>query len=178
MSEILEKAGTGNDDPKDIIGRFLFAWAKLSVWGGAAVLVAICLLSTASIIGRWVFSTPLKGDVELVQIGCALAISAFLPYAQLKNAHVIVDFFTLKAPLGLRRFLDVSAALLMAAAAFVLMWRSYFGAVGTYRSGTATIILGLPEWFAHLTIAPGFFLLGLTALYTAWRFAVHYPAKG
>ncbi|MDO5058461.1 MAG: TRAP transporter small permease [Neisseria sp.] len=172
MAELFETAEARSDVPKDKIGRFLFAWAKLSVFGGALVLVAICLLSTVSIIGRALFSAPITGDVELVQVGCALAVAAFLPYAQLKNAHVIVDFFTLKAPAAVRRFLDVAAALLMAALAFVLMWRSYFGAVGTFKSGARTMILGWPEWLAHLTIAPGFLLLGLCALYTAWRFAV------
>lgn len=160
--------------PSDAFGRFLYGWSKWSAYGGAAVLAAVCLLCCVSIVGRWLFNTPVKGDVELVQMACAIAVAAFLPYAQMKNAHVIVDFFTLKAPRGVRRVLDIAAALLLGAAGFFLAWRSFLGMTATYRSQTATMILGLPEWWAHLTIAPGLFLLGLTALYTAWRHVCAY----
>ncbi|WII95142.1 TRAP transporter small permease [Moraxella haemolytica] len=163
--------------PGDIIGRFLWTWSKLSAFGGVAVLVGMCLLSTASVIGRSIFDAPIKGDVELVQIGCALSIAAFLPYAQMKKAHVIVDFFTLKAPVAVRKYLDIFASILLGLAALVLMWRSYFGAVSAFKHGTRTMILALPEWLAHITIAPGFFLLALTAFYTAWRFFKQYEIQ-
>lgn len=173
MTEVFEIEAV-NDDPKDKFGRFLMAWSKLSAMGGVAILVAICLLSTASVIGRAVFDTPIKGDIELVQIGCSLAIASFLPYAQMKKAHVIVDFFTLKAPKVVRQYLDIFAAILLGVVALILMWRSYFGGVAAYKNGTTTMILGMPEWWSHLTIAPGFFLLSLTAFYSAWRFWVEY----
>lgn len=163
-----------DDTPKDAIGRFLMGWSKLSAFGGVIVLVLICLIATASVIGRALFSTPIKGDVELVQLGCSWAIAAFLPYGQMKKAHVIVDFFTLKAPKGVRRVFDIVAALLLAVFALLLMWRSYFGAVAAFKNGTTTMILGMPEWIAHITIAPGFFLLALTGLYTAWQFFSNY----
>lgn len=163
-----------DDRPTDPIGRFLWGWSKLSAFGGVVILVGICLLSTASVIGRAVFSAPIKGDVELVQIGCALAIASFLPYAQMKKAHVIVDFFTLKAPVVVRKYLDIFASILLGLVSLVLMWRSYFGAVTAFKNGTKTMILELPEWLAHVTIAPGFFLLAVTAFYTAWRFFKQY----
>lgn len=166
-----------DDKPTDKIGQLLWGWSKLSAFGGVVILVGICLLSTASVIGRAVFNTPIKGDVELVQIGCALAIASFLPYAQMKKAHVIVDFFTLKAPVVVRKYLDIFASLLLGVVSLVLMWRSYFGAATAFKNNTKTMILGLPEWLAHMTIAPGFFLLALTAFYTAWRFFKQYETQ-
>ncbi len=173
MAEFFETQ-VQDDTPKDAIGRFLMGWSKLSAFGGVIVLVLICLVATASVIGRALFSTPIKGDVELVQLGCSWAIAAFLPYGQMKKAHVIVDFFTLKAPKSLPRVFDIFAALLLALFAVMLMWRSYFGAIDAIKHGTTTMILGMPEWIAHMTIAPGFFLLALTALYTAWQFISNY----
>lgn len=169
MSDMFEIVPGKDDMPQDAVGRFLFIWSKWSALGGIVILCLICLLSTASVIGRALFSSPIKGDVELVQVGCVLAVASFLPYAQMKGAHVIVDFFTLKAPKSVRRVLDIVAALIFAVVAFVLAWRSYFGMISAYKSNSTTMILGLPEWWAHLTITPGLFLLGLTALYTAWR---------
>ncbi|MDO4433957.1 MAG: TRAP transporter small permease [Alysiella sp.] len=155
--------------PPDKVGRFLYAWSKWSAYGGVVLLVVICILCTVSVLGRWLFNTPIKGDVEIVQIACAMAVAAFLPYAQMKNAHVIVDFFTLKAPKIVRRVLDILANVLLSGVGFFLAWRSLLGMLSTKNSNSTTMILALPEWWAHLTIAPGLFLLGLTAFYTAWQ---------
>ncbi len=67
------------------------------------LLFGACALSVYSVVGRWLFDAPVLGDVEMVQMACALAIAACLPYAQMKNAHVIVDFFTANASVGVRR---------------------------------------------------------------------------
>ncbi|WP_313076345.1 TRAP transporter small permease [Melaminivora sp.] len=154
--------------PQDAVGRFLLAWSQLSALGGILLLLAICVLSTWSVLGRALLDSPVMGDVEMVQVACSLAISSFLPYAQMKNAHVIVDFFTHGAGPRLRAVLDTAAALILAAVALWLTWRSAVGAWDTWRTGETSMILGWPQWWAHLTIAPGFGLLSLTALYTAW----------
>jgi len=63
---------------------------------GGFVLVVAALISIFSIFGRIVFSLPIIGDFELVEIACAVAISSFLPLCHLKNGNVIVDFITAK----------------------------------------------------------------------------------
>lgn len=171
MAEVFSVPDSGAPDPaapQDALGRFLLAWSQLSALGGVALLVGVCLLSTWSVLGRALFDTPLLGDVEIVQIACSLAIASFLPYAQLKNAHVIVDFFTHSAGPRLRGALDLAAALALALVAAWLAWRSAVGAWDTWRTGETSMILGWPQWWAHLTIAPGFALLALCALYTVW----------
>ncbi|VUZ24405.1 Uncharacterised protein [uncultured Comamonas sp.] len=154
--------------PQDALGRFLLGWSQLSALCGVALLVGVCLLCTWSVLGRALFDSPVMGDVEIVQIICSLAIASFLPYAQMKNAHVIVDFFTHGASARTRAVLDTLAALLLASVSAWLTWRSLVGALDAYKNGEASMILDWPLWWAHITIAPGFGLLTLTALYTAW----------
>ncbi|MGL1834893.1 TRAP transporter small permease [Rhodocyclaceae bacterium SMB388] len=174
MAEVIPQLDDQQDTgPRDAVGRFLFVWAKLSALGGAAILFAICILSAYSVIGRWLFASPVFGDVELVQMGCALAIAACLPYAQMKNAHVIVDFFTHNASPALRRRLDRIAALLLAFGASVIAWRSFVGAWEASLTGETGMILGWPLWWSYVTLGPGFMLLALTALYTAWKGVIH-----
>jgi TRAP-type C4-dicarboxylate transport system permease small subunit len=153
--------------PKDRIGAFLFAWARLSAMGGGLVLLGICGVSVYSIVGRWLFGSSVLGDVELVQMGCAVAISAFLPYCQMKNAHVIVDFFTQSASPDLRRILDKTAACVLAALAAVIAMRSFSGAWDAWRYGETSMILGWPLWWSYINIGPGFALLSAAALHTA-----------
>ena len=77
---------------------------------------------------------PVLGDVELVQMGCALAVAAFLPWAQMKNAHVIVDFFTHTAPLAVRRVLDRIAAIILTVLAFIISPAQFCGAWEAYQT--------------------------------------------
>lgn len=160
--------------PTDLIGRFLYAWSALSAMGGAVILFLVCFISTYSVLGRWLFSAPVLGDVELVQMGAAISIAACLPYAQMRNAHIVVDFFTIKAPLKVRRFLDIIAALLLSVCSVILAWRSTIGGLDTYEYMESSMILGWPLWWSFVTLGPGFMLLSITSLYSAWRFYHEY----
>lgn len=177
MAEVIPQLDDQRDPgPRDPLGRFLFVWSQLSALGGAVVLLAICAVSAYSVVGRWLFSAPVFGDVEMVQMGCAIAIAACLPYAQMKNAHVIVDFFTHTASPAVRGVLDRIAALLLALGAGVIAWRSFVGAWEASQTGETGMILGWPLWWSYVTLGPGFMLLAFTALYTAWRGTGHAEA--
>ena len=82
----------------DKIGRALFFISfLLALFGGFTLLVMVCV-NVISIFGRILFLSPLLGDFELVEMGCAVAIFSFLPLCHLKNGNVIVDFFSSSFP--------------------------------------------------------------------------------
>lgn len=136
---------------------------------GAAVLLAVVMLSVVSVAGRRLFSSPISGDVELVQLGCAIAVAAFLPYCQMRRGHVIVDIFTARASLRLRRLLDAFSALLLFACAGLLAWRNWVGTSSVIGNEETTMILGVPVWWAYAPLVAAFALLAATALYCAWQ---------
>ena len=78
-------------------GRALMALSRAVAIAGGLILTALTILSVGSILARVLLSRPLPGDFELVEMGCGIAVFAFLPYCHLKRGNVIVDFFTLKA---------------------------------------------------------------------------------
>ncbi len=65
-----------------------------------------CRIVTASVLGRWLFSTPIPGDFELAQIGTAIAVFAFLPYCQIVRGNIVVDTFTSRLPARFRGRMD------------------------------------------------------------------------
>ena len=77
--------------------RLLHVLCDLSAAFGWVILVAMAGMTVVSVVGRAFFEHPILGDVELVQLGCAVVVAAFLPYAQFKRANIIVDFFTTRA---------------------------------------------------------------------------------
>jgi TRAP-type C4-dicarboxylate transport system permease small subunit len=86
-----------NQTPSSGVDRLLQRLCDASATIGGVVLVAIASVTVVSVIGRAFFSHPILGDVELVQLGCAVVVASFLPYTQFRRANIIVDFFTANA---------------------------------------------------------------------------------
>ncbi len=155
--------------PTDPLGALLFRLARGFALAGGIVLVAMMLMSLVSIVGRAALNKPLPGDYELVQLGCAIAVAAFLPFCQMRGGHVLVDFFTANSRPAVRAALDTLGALLLAIAAAVFTWRLFAGAVSMKVANDQTTILEIPTWWAIALMVPSFALFSASGFYTAWQ---------
>ena len=142
--------------------------AALALFGGVLML-ALAGLVTASVLSRWATSQSIAGDFDLVQMGVALAIFAFLPFCQLRGANIFVDTFTLRLPARARALLDALWSAVYAGVAGLLAWRMAVGARETVASGTSSMVLGLPVGWAMLLAAAFTTWLALVALVVAVR---------
>jgi TRAP-type C4-dicarboxylate transport system permease small subunit len=147
------------------LGRWIEALAQTFAFLGGAVLVAMTLMSVASIIGRVTIGTPVQGDFELVQVGCAVGLAAFLPWCQLRRANIIVDFFTTGASKPVQSVLDAIGALLVALVMVVVCWRTAAGMQSVRAAGETTMIIGLPIWYGYAAMVPSFGLCAITGFY-------------
>lgn len=152
--------------------RWLTLWFALM---GAAVALGVALMTTVSVIGRAFFKMPIPGDVELTQMGIAIAISLGLPWCQMHGANIIVDFFTQRLAERRQRWLDAAGALCLVAMYFLLAWRTGAGAVSVRDAHETTMILGLPMWWAYAWLAPGLALAGVLAAVQVWLHATNQP---
>jgi len=153
----------------DMAGKWLETICRWFAVVGGAVLVAMTLMSVASIAGRSLLGKPVPGDFELIQIGCAICVAAFLPWCQMQGGNIIVDFFTVRASVRTQAWLDVFGALLLAAVMLLVAWRTGVGALAVKASGETSMIMGFPSWIGYAFMAPGFALTALAAAYTAYR---------
>ena len=157
---------------QDFAGKWLGRICRWFAVVGGVVLVAMTVMSVASIAGRSLFGKPVPGDFELIQIGCAICVAAFLPWCQMQGGNIIVDFFTTRASTRTQAWLDVFGALLLAAVMLLVAWRTGVGALAVKASGETSMIMGFPSWIGYAFMAPGFALTALAALHTAsaaWR---------
>jgi TRAP-type C4-dicarboxylate transport system permease small subunit len=164
----MDDASESPEDKRAGRGPLHRAAEGLALFGGA-VLVAITLMSVASIAGRWFVGKPLLGDFELVQIGAAVATASFLPFTQLQRNNIIVDFFTVKLNPSLQAMLDTFGSVLLAAMLALLAWRTAAGAIAVKASGETSMIMGVPVWYGYALMVPGLVLTVLVALRTAQR---------
>lgn len=148
--------------------RALDALARGFALGGGAVLLAVMVVTVASVIGRGLFGRPIPGDFELVEIGCAVAVFAFLPYCQITRGNVVVDLFTRGFGARTRAWLDRLHALVLAAIAALFAWRLALGGVELRAAGETSMILGVPIWWGFAPIVASSALLAVVALHMAF----------
>jgi TRAP-type C4-dicarboxylate transport system permease small subunit len=115
---------------------------------GGVLLVALATLVTASVMMRWLGGQGVNGDFEMVQMGLALAVFAFLPLCQAHRGNVMVDTFTTWLPASVQAALDALWDLVYAAFAGFIAWRLAIGAWEAFSSRTTSMVLGLPIHYA------------------------------
>lgn len=167
------------------VGAILAASAKWLAVAGGMVLVALALMTVASVLGRaMIFAGlgPISGDYELVEMGVAIAVFSFLPWCQLQRGHVTVDVLADRFPARLKLLLALVGNIALAAAAVLIAWRLGAGMEEKlpwrWAGGFAfeknwaveeTYELGLPFWIGYALALIGAALFALTALYSVWR---------
>jgi TRAP-type C4-dicarboxylate transport system permease small subunit len=144
------------------------AAAALALAGGGVLLLVVAV-TVASVLGRWIQSAPVPGDIELVQLGTAAALALFLPWCQLHGSHLIVDIFTARTTTLAQRRLDRAAQLLAAGVLGLLAIRAAAGIADLRAAGETSMVLGFPLWLAYAAMVPSLALAALIALLGAWR---------
>ena len=150
-------------------GRRLFAASRLLALVGGVVFIVLIAMSVVSIVGRKLFSMPIPGDVEVLQMSAAFACACFFAYCHLGGGDVKVDFFTSRLPLAAVHGLDAAGSLLYGLVGSVLAWRTLAGALGVRDAQETSVILGWPVWIAQALMVPGFVLMACAGFYMAWR---------
>jgi len=144
----------------------VFALGRIWAMLGGVVLLAVMLMTVASVTMRLVLGFPVLGDYELVEMGTAIAAFAFLPYCQQVRGNVVVDVFTQNAPERARSALAALGTFALLVIALLLLWRMALGGYDFWRYNEQTTNLGIPRWWAFLPILVSLALLVLVSLVT------------
>lgn len=138
-------------------------------WSGGVVLLLLSAMIFLSIAGRTLSGLglgPIQGDFELVEIGTALAVFCFLPWAHITRSHAVVDLFWNMYPNWLQNILDILSDVLMLILWFLLIWRMSIGMQSYRENAEVSFILQWPVWWGYAAcLVPGFF----GCIVYAWR---------
>ncbi len=147
------------------VGRVLYhASRALAIFGGVTF-SALVGMSIVSIVGRKLASSPVPGDVEVLQMTAAFASACFFAYCHLMRGDVKVDFFTAHWAPRKVEFLDAIGSLLVGLFGTLIAWRATAGALSIREVGETSAILGWPVWVAQILMVPGFVLMAAAGFY-------------
>jgi TRAP-type C4-dicarboxylate transport system permease small subunit len=150
-------------------GGLLERLARALAIAGGTLMLATALMVFASVLGRWIFRTGIKGDFEMVQIATAVAVFSFLPLCQWRRGNVFVDTFTLRTPAWFNSKLDALWDIVYAAFAALIAWRLALGAFDSISSRTSSMVLAIPTGWAIAATACMAAFLAVVTLVAAMR---------
>ena len=127
--------------------------------------MGLVAINAASIVGRTLFANPLVGDFGLVELGCAIAISSFLPICYLREGNVTVDFFSSKFPKQLLTVLALITDLIFMTVGVTFSLRMSLGIQDFLKYGEETMLLQIPIWIPFIPVLLSFYLLTACAVY-------------
>jgi TRAP-type transport system small permease protein len=121
------------------------AWLDRTLGAAAAVLLlGLVMITTADVIGRYIFNRPLRGAFEITELLLLTLIFAGLPLASRADEHVTLDFIDAAfGPRGrrlLRRVVDLVCGVIILG----LAWRVFIKAGKIAGYGDTTEVLRIP----------------------------------
>ena len=129
-------------------------------WLSALSVALIVAITFADVFGRYVFASPLRGGVEIIEYAMAIVIFTALPLVTRRRGHVTVSLVDGLFSGAGARIKTVLCDAISAVALGVLTWRLALQGLSDLESDAATVVLGLPQ-------APlGFVLTAFAALST------------
>ena len=132
--------------------------ARVFGYLAAFFLSAMMLLTVADIVLRTFFSMPIRGMLELIELGLACTIFVALPAVFLRDEHLVVDVIDHVAPAPVVRVLDLAGALVSLALLAVMAWQMLPLARTMHEFGDVTSDLSIPKIYYWVPV-----LLGVVA---------------
>ena len=141
----------------------------------ALAFIAAVLLNFINVVGRYLFGLSLLGADEVqvfVMVGMTFLGAAVVTR---RNQHLRMDVLVRFMPAWLQHALRVIEQLLLVALAGFVVSQSYFYARQMMRLGRTSDMAGVPMWVPHGTVALGFVLILIVALWGMLAFMRRAP---
>lgn len=168
--------------------KLMLSLARALAIVGGSVLVALILLTCASIAGRLLNGLfhsdmvesalpglsarmlalgigPINGDFEVTEAGIAFAIFCFLPLCQITAGHASVDILTNGFSAAANRVLRAVIETVFAGVLILIAWRLMDGMLSKRAYGETTFLLQFPIWWAYALSFSAAAVAALVGLY-------------
>jgi len=142
---------------------------KMSLWAlglGMGWVLVMMFLTTLDVGGRYFFSSPIPGAIEMSEFMLAIFGVLGIAYTHGAGANVKVTMLTGKLPVRGASLLELITGLLSFQIVAMLVWYGVVMGMEEFRNGTTTDTLAIPIYPLHLLLSVGAFLLALEILLT------------
>jgi TRAP-type C4-dicarboxylate transport system permease small subunit len=121
----------------------------------AAFLAAMMLLTVVDVLLRAFFGYPVRGMLELIELGLACTVFLGMPAVFLRKEHLVVDVIDQLTGPAVVRLLDLAAALVSFGLLALMAWQMVPVARGMYEFGDVTPDLSIPKIYYWVPVLLG-----------------------
>lgn len=139
--------------------------ARLSGYLAALFLAGMVLLTVADIMLRTFFSYPIRGMLELIELGLACTIFVALPAVFLRDEHLVVDVIDHLTRPSVVRALKVLGTLVSMVVLVAMAWRMFAEARNSHDFGDVTPDLSIPKIWYWIPVLFGVVASALACLF-------------
>ena len=140
---------------------------QLNRWAlglGMGWVLAMMFLTTLDVAGRYFFSCPIPGAIELSEFMLAAFGILGIAYTHEAGANVRVTLLVAKLPRRMALFIKAFTDLLALQIISMLAWYAGVMVLEEFNSGTTTDSLAIPIYPLYILLCLGAFLLALEIL--------------
>lgn len=124
--------------------KLIERFRRVTVAFAAVVLAGLACLVFVDVTGRYVFSAPLPGTVELIEGFMAIVMFGALAEATRHREHIRLDFLLARSRGRLKQVLEMLSDLAVLLLVLGATWAVFERTLSLYDSGDLTPILDLP----------------------------------
>jgi len=146
-------------------------FARLFGYLAAFFLTATMMVTVADVFLRTFFAYPIRGVLELVELGLACTIFLALPAVFLRDEHLVVDVIDHLTRPAVVRILDLVGALISLGVLVVMAWQMVPLARTMHEFGDVTSDLSIPKIWYWIPVLLGVVASALATLVfiVRWR---------
>jgi TRAP-type transport system small permease protein len=113
------------------------------------------LLTVADVLLRAILGYPVRGMLELIELGLACTVFLGMPAVFLRKEHLVVDVIDQLTRPAVVRLLDLAAALVSFGLLAFMAWQMVPIARGMYEFGDVTPDLSIPKIYYWVPVLLG-----------------------
>ncbi len=129
--------------------------ASAAAYAAGAVLILLMLLTTADVVGRYFFNSPINGVFDLTHFAVSTMVFLGLAYCGYRGGHVVIELLYDKLPMAARgvlnRVINLAGCVLFA----LIAWRTAVQSIDVRDMGEASQMMEIPLFPLYYVVAFG-----------------------
>ena len=149
-------------EPRSVVARLSDTLDSIARWVqviGAVVLFGVMIFTFVVVIARYVFNTPIRGDVELTQLASVAIVWLGVAWGQVCKSHLKVDLLVGRLSPRTSVMVETGTYLMIIAVVAIMVWQGISNAMYVISVGKITNAASLPLGPSAVMIPVGASLL-------------------
>jgi TRAP-type C4-dicarboxylate transport system permease small subunit len=134
------------------------------LYAGMFFVVAMMLITVVHGVGRYALDRPVPGLIDISSVMLVSSVALIIAYTQVVRGHVTIGTIVDRLSPKKQKIIDIFNYLVSIVMILILIWQSITRGIYLMDEGSASAILGIPDFPFLFVLALGWVLFGLAII--------------